>query len=286
MIPCFNAAATLRDTLCAVDRLEGRSELDVIVVDNGSTDGSAAVAAAFDGVTVEHCRRRGVGHARNRGLELARTPVMLTLDADCVPRSDWAMLLCTALDRAPADVVAVAGRTLPRPHSDRWSQRWEITPHPGVGCAGALLYAVAGNACYRTEMVAGLGGFPPFGADDAAFGVLARRTGLRFASEPTAVVEHANPTGARGYLHQMLKIGRYTGQLEPESIGGWRWWAGRCRQAAGAFRAEDNLTARVVCATASFASAMGAVQAARDPDRPTFGVRTPLASRDRDAPAR
>jgi glycosyltransferase involved in cell wall biosynthesis len=239
-----------------------REPVDVVVVDNGSTDASVAVAERF-GATVARCERQGVSYARNAGLALVRTPLMLSLDADCVPRSGWAGRLVDALAPAGDDVVGVAGRTVPRPHPDRWSQRPEVTPHPALDEHGQPLYAVGGNACYRTELLRELGGFPPFGADDAALGAVARAAGLRFVSEPGAVVEHANPIGVRGYVRQMRKVGGYWGELDPEAIGGAAWWAGRARHALGAARGEADPVAAVVRAAASLASTLGAFAAAR-----------------------
>ena len=59
----------------------------VIVVDDGSPDGGAiaAVADRFGARYVRHPRNRGAAAARNTGLELAATPMVAFLDADCVP---------------------------------------------------------------------------------------------------------------------------------------------------------------------------------------------------------
>ena len=62
-------------------------ETPVIVVDDGSPDGGAiaAVADRFGARYVRHLRNRGAAAARNTGLELAATPIVAFLDADCVP---------------------------------------------------------------------------------------------------------------------------------------------------------------------------------------------------------
>ena len=63
----------------------------VIVVDDGSADGAAiaAVAERFGARYVRHPDNRGAGAARNTGLEIANTPVVAFLDADCVPPPDF-----------------------------------------------------------------------------------------------------------------------------------------------------------------------------------------------------
>lgn len=55
---------------------------EVIVVDDGSRDGSLARARAYEGVTVLSCRGEGAGAARNEGLARVRSPFVLFLDAD------------------------------------------------------------------------------------------------------------------------------------------------------------------------------------------------------------
>jgi glycosyltransferase involved in cell wall biosynthesis len=76
VLPCLDEAAALPVVLSAMP-----PGYRAIVVDNGSTDGSPAVAAAH-GATVIHEPRRGYGAAVHTGLEHARTDVVCFLDAD------------------------------------------------------------------------------------------------------------------------------------------------------------------------------------------------------------
>lgn len=76
VLPCLNEAAALPWVL-------GRLPAGVraVVVDNGSTDGSAALAAGL-GALVVPCEIRGYGAACHAGLEVATAPVVAFLDAD------------------------------------------------------------------------------------------------------------------------------------------------------------------------------------------------------------
>jgi glycosyltransferase involved in cell wall biosynthesis len=76
VLPCLNEAAALPWIL---ERLP--AEVRAIVVDNGSTDDSPAVAAAA-GATVVHCRVKGYGAACHAGLEAAEADVVAVMDAD------------------------------------------------------------------------------------------------------------------------------------------------------------------------------------------------------------
>ena len=84
IIPAYNAEAFLREAAASVLGQEYRP-LEVIVVDDGSTDGTAQVAAGF-GEAVRSLRQTNAGPAaaRNRGITAARGEVFAFLDADDV----------------------------------------------------------------------------------------------------------------------------------------------------------------------------------------------------------
>ncbi len=82
IIPVFNAADTLPTALASVLNQSG-ADLEIIIVDDGSTDGSAAVAQGIapDAVCIEQTNQ-GPAAARNQGLRLARGGFISFLDAD------------------------------------------------------------------------------------------------------------------------------------------------------------------------------------------------------------
>lgn len=82
IVPAYNAVKTLGETLRSACAQQG-VELEVLVVDDGSTDGSAELAASFGPpVRVLRQTNAGVGAARNRGLAEARGRWIAFLDAD------------------------------------------------------------------------------------------------------------------------------------------------------------------------------------------------------------
>lgn len=85
VIPAFDAAAYLPAALesVAAQRDDGAFELDVVVVDDGSTDGTSdVVRRASPDVRVFHQAHRGQAEARNRGVREARGNLIAFLDAD------------------------------------------------------------------------------------------------------------------------------------------------------------------------------------------------------------
>jgi glycosyltransferase involved in cell wall biosynthesis len=82
VIPCYNAAPFLRETIDSVLN-QTCPALEVIVVDDGSTDNSAAIAQSYGGpVCVIRQENQGESVARNRGMDEARGDWVALLDAD------------------------------------------------------------------------------------------------------------------------------------------------------------------------------------------------------------
>ncbi|HET6718496.1 MAG TPA: glycosyltransferase family A protein, partial [Rhodocyclaceae bacterium] len=84
VIPAFNAADTLPELLASLAP-QCSDTIEVIVVDDASTDGTADLAAAYPWVRwLTQAANRGVGAARNRGADAASGELLLFLDADTV----------------------------------------------------------------------------------------------------------------------------------------------------------------------------------------------------------
>ena len=157
IVPVYDVAPYLPACLDSVLAQRHR-ELDVVVVDDGSTDGSGEIADRYaardDRVRVEHVANGGLGAARNVGLRLARGEYLAFADSDDVVPPDAYALLLRALKRSDAElatgnVVRLEGdRTVPLPWMDRMH-----TPFVGpVGERPQLLGDVfAWNKLFRRD---------------------------------------------------------------------------------------------------------------------------------------
>src|SRR5690606_34073255 len=104
VIAAFNAERTLGEQLAALSRQAVRFPWEVLVCDNGSTDGTVAVVTEWQGRLpqlrlVDASARRGPGAARNAGAARALSPLLLFCDADDVVADDWLAPLHGALQR-------------------------------------------------------------------------------------------------------------------------------------------------------------------------------------------
>ena len=107
VIPCFNAAPYLRATLESA-LAQTHRPLEIIVVDDGSTDGSAGIAASYGSpVRVLRQPNRGESAARNRAMDVARGAWIATLDADDVREPRKLAVQFAALEKANEDIVCV-----------------------------------------------------------------------------------------------------------------------------------------------------------------------------------
>lgn len=122
IVPVYNAEATLRrcvDSVLASELFgEGLERAELILVNDGSIDGSAALCAeyaAVAGVTLTSSSSTGKNHgvsvARNRGIEAARGTYITFVDSDDYVSADYHPSLLAALDEETGSVLAVTGFT-------------------------------------------------------------------------------------------------------------------------------------------------------------------------------
>lgn len=206
IVPARDAARTLVRTLRGLERQEAAPAFEVLVVDDGSRDGTRELAAASQVVSeVLEGGGNGPAAARNTGAARASAGALAFLDADCEPAPGWLAAGMAAL----AENDLVQGMVRPRPEEvigpfDR--TLW-------VTSAWGLFESA--NLFLRRETFEGVGGFeswlrPHRGielGEDVWLGWRVRRAGARTAFCEDALAWHeVFPRGPRAYVAERARV--------------------------------------------------------------------------------
>src|SRR5262249_45172790 len=111
VICSFNGVEGTHRCLHALAAQTIRPRLELIVVDDGSTDSTSDVARAHGALAARHPANLGIAAARNSGIAAASAPIVGFLDDDCEPEPRWAERLLAGY--APG-VAGIGGPVIPR----------------------------------------------------------------------------------------------------------------------------------------------------------------------------
>ena len=207
----------------------------MIVVDDGSTDHTAAIAAEFD-VRLIRTDNRGLSAARNTGLEAATGEIVAFTDDDAWPDRDWLRYLAHAF--GSTDHAGIGGPNLVP--EDAGLVESAVARAPGGPTHVLLSDEVAEhipgcNMAFRREALEAVGGFDPqfrIAGDDVDICWRLQEQGSTIGFCPAAVVLHRRRSSVRRYLRQQVEYGKAEALLErkwPDKYnrGGHLAWEGR-----------------------------------------------------------
>ena len=252
-----NGASTIRECCEGLLKLE-YPDYEVIVVDDGSTDRTAAIAGEF-GFRVISTENRGLSNARNAGLEAATGEIVAYIDDDAYPDPHWLTYLAfTFLSTSHA---GVGGPNIAPPGDGPIA---ECVDHAPGNPTHVLLsdreaeHIPGCNMAFRKACLQSIGGFEPrfrmtdgskrryielhpYSGFDPRFRVAGddvdvcwrlRQQGLTLGFNPAAMVWHHRRNSLRAYWKQQLGYGKAEAMLErkwPEQYNafGHFTWAGR-----------------------------------------------------------
>lgn len=193
VIPAYNEAGTLRDCLNSVMReiRTANIESEVIVADNGSTDGTHSIISSFDSVRRIDEARKGANLARQAGLQVATGEYIASIDADTILPEGWLQQALGEFSSRP-HMVALSGPFL----------YYDISPiarslvylfylggygmhflHQFVFRVGAMIQG--GNLFVRRDALMAAGGYDTsfafYGDDTALARALSKKGMVRFS---------------------------------------------------------------------------------------------------------
>jgi GT2 family glycosyltransferase len=251
VVPVFNAATTIAacvDSILAQDYSPDRRQL--VVVDNGSTDGSSAILRRYGRrLALLDEQVRGPAAARNRGISAAEGRYIAFIDADCIADRHWLSHLVAALESAQTE--AVGGRIRAAEPANSIAKFGErIHDHERAIREFMPPYLIGMNWAVLAEALRAVNGFDNRfrRGEDVDLAWRLRQSGCRFAYAPDAVVYHHNESTlyglfTEGWLHGLHGVFISSVHAELLARHGYRrnrfgsvrrctaalrdWWSGR-----------------------------------------------------------
>jgi GT2 family glycosyltransferase len=248
VIPSHDRPAMLGLMLAALAAQDTQESIEVIVVLDGPTDASRDVLEQWEDLPVITLRwieqaRQGQAIARNNGSFLARAPILLFLDDDCIPEPD--LVRRHLAHYASGERIAVLGDCEIARNDDRSLSQldmwmwWEDTNYRRAAAWQPQSYRdfCTGNVSLRREDFARVGGFDQdftgYGREDYELGYRLLQSGVRFVADRRVRARHHNTASvqersasARQEAHGDLLIAR----KHPELTAGLRFMSDGSRR--------------------------------------------------------
>jgi glycosyltransferase involved in cell wall biosynthesis len=209
VVPVYNSAATLEELVRRVREVVSDRPLEIVLVDDWSTDGSRALLGRLGVRTVAHTRNRGQNAAILSGLTVASQPLSCVIDADLEDPPESIAQLLAPLDAAQAQVV-FAGRVETRRASSRVF-RWAIQRlFPSLPAHPCLCFAI--DAAGRAALVR-------VGRDDDYLPALIGALGL--SSTQAVTTRGVRPAHAGASAYGRVKRVRYAATMLGAALRVW-----------------------------------------------------------------
>ena len=190
-----------------------------LVVDNGSTDGTAGILAAakVEGMRVLGEQKRGPAAARNRALREAKADIVAMIDADCVPTRQWLRELVVAFD--DPDVILVGGGLAtfpPQTAAQRFAASYGFNDATRTIGMARMPFVNTRNLAVLRSAAVEVGGLDEdlIGGEDVEFSfALRERFRCSITYRPSALVLHQDRADDAALKDQAISYGRNMAHL-------------------------------------------------------------------------
>ncbi len=250
LVACYNEGGNIRDTLTSLAAQDYPGNIEVVVIDDGSTDESLAIARQGASELARHRLRirvlaqpvnRGKSAALNRGFAETSQGLVVTVDGDSYLRADALRKIVERFLSDPPGTVAVAGAVLVRNSRDNWlsrAQEWDY--FHGIAAVKRMqsmyhgtLVAQGAFSLYTRPALEEVGGWPECVGEDIVVSWALLETGARigycedaclFTNVPTSFGQFARQRQrwSRGLMEAFARHGSLL--VKPRMSTLFIWW--------------------------------------------------------------
>ena len=211
IVPAYQAAATIGLCLDALNaQTMPRESYEVIVVDDGSTDGTGEIARQA-GAQVITQRNTGAAAARNAGAAVACGELLLFTDADCAPLPGWITALVAPFADERVSGVKGAYLTCQQALLSRFTQLEYEDRYDRMAGVETIDFVDTYSAAYRRDIFLANGGFDPaFRFDeDQELSFRLTEKGYRLVFAPAAQVYHSHNVTLLAYVRRKFLMAHW-----------------------------------------------------------------------------
>lgn len=175
VIPAYNEEKYITSCLTSITKQTFNNPYEIIVVDNNSTDSTAAIAKKFT-TKVYKEKNKGYAHAMNAAVRYAKAPIIAVTDADCIVPPTWLETMYAAFEKYP-DVVGISGPFILYDASQLTKAVLRIT---NIVAPKLFIVSLIGmNMAYQKSACIAVGGYDPKATPqaDTQFGLKLKKQG-------------------------------------------------------------------------------------------------------------
>ncbi|MCU1293307.1 MAG: glycosyl transferase [Bryobacterales bacterium] len=210
IIPTFNGSARIRNCLDSLVRQTAGRNVEILVVDDGSTDSTADVVRGYSSARLISQANAGPASARNRGALEAQGEILLFTDDDCVPMPDWLEAMLGPFK--DPEMVGAKGvyRTHQRSLAARFVQIEYEDKYRLMAGLSSIDFIDTYSAAFRRDRFLEMTGydtsFPVACAEDIELSYRMSARGWKMKFVPSAIVYHIHPDTLSRYLKKKYKF--------------------------------------------------------------------------------
>jgi biofilm PGA synthesis N-glycosyltransferase PgaC len=218
LIAAYNEAKNIAETFRGIQGQDYPAEIDIIVVDDGSTDDTVATLRSFNqkNLKILQADHGGKATALNEGLKYVTDEIVVCIDADTFLHPQALRRIVARFLTDPADTAAVAGCVLVKNSRSTFMtrlQEWDY--FTGIASAKrqqslyqGTLVAQGAFSAFRTKIVRAHQGWPSVIGEDIVLTWSLIKSGWRIGFEPTAIGFTTAPETVYGFCRQRKRWAR------------------------------------------------------------------------------